>query len=62
MAEVTAYANLERQLARLSDVNGAAGILHWDAATMMPEGAAEARGDVKRLRADGAGRAEDGER
>lgn len=45
MAEVTAYANLERQFARLSDVNGAAGILHWDAATMMPEGAAEARGD-----------------
>lgn len=45
MAEVTPYANLERQFARVSDVTGAAGILHWDAATMMPEGSAEARGD-----------------
>lgn len=45
MAEVTACANLEKHFARIADITGAAGILHWDAATMMPEGGAEARAE-----------------
>jgi carboxypeptidase Taq len=42
---MTAYASLEARFARLSAVQGAASILGWDAQTLMPEGAAEARGD-----------------
>lgn len=42
---MTAYTTLETRFARLSAIEGAAGILGWDAQTLMPEGAAEARGD-----------------
>ena len=42
---MTAYTALEARFARLSAVEGAAGILGWDAQTLMPEGAAETRGE-----------------
>ncbi|MEI6559712.1 MAG: carboxypeptidase M32 [Rhodospirillaceae bacterium] len=38
-----AYLALERQFARIAAINDAAGILGWDAQTMMPDGAAESR-------------------
>ena len=44
-ADAPAYAALERTFARLSALNGASGILGWDAQTQMPDGAAEARAD-----------------
>ena len=40
-----AYAELETLFARLHAVEGAAGILGWDAQTLMPEGAAATRAD-----------------
>lgn len=42
---MTAYQILEQRFARLAALEGAAGILGWDAQTLMPDGAAEARGD-----------------
>ncbi|MDP4023175.1 carboxypeptidase M32 [Methylobacterium sp. NEAU 140] len=42
---MTPYGSLEQRFARLSALEGAAGILGWDAQTLMPDGAAEARGD-----------------
>ena len=42
---MNAYSSLEARFARLSAVEGAAGILGWDAQTLMPEGAAETRGE-----------------
>ncbi len=42
---MTAYQTLEQRFARLAALEGAAGILGWDAQTLMPDGAAEARGD-----------------
>jgi carboxypeptidase Taq len=42
---MTAYGTLEARFARLSALEGAAGILGWDAQALMPEGAAEARGE-----------------
>lgn len=41
----TAYAELERRFRRLANLDGAASVLHWDWATMMPEGGANARAD-----------------
>jgi carboxypeptidase Taq len=40
-----AYRTLEARFARLNAVEDAVGILQWDAETMMPEGAADARAD-----------------
>lgn len=42
---MTPYSSLESRFARLSAIEGAAGILGWDAQTLMPEGAAETRGE-----------------
>ncbi len=42
---MNAYSSLEARFARLSAIEGAAGILGWDAQTLMPEGAAETRGE-----------------
>lgn len=42
---MTSYASLETRFARLSAIEGAAGILGWDAQTLMPDGAAETRGE-----------------
>ena len=42
---MTAYQILEQRFSRLAALEGAAGILGWDAQTLMPDGAAEARGD-----------------
>src|SRR5829696_7692576 len=38
-----AYTTLEARFARLSALEGALGILHWDTQTMMPEGSADER-------------------
>lgn len=40
-----AYTALERRFHRLSVLGGIGGILHWDQSVLMPEGAAEARGE-----------------
>ena len=45
MSEQTAYAELERTFARVSVLEGAAGILGWDAQTLMPLGAADGRAE-----------------
>jgi len=46
-----AYRELESRFRRLSNVGDAAAILHWDMATVMPEGGAEARaGQLATLR------------
>lgn len=45
MAEDSPYAKLETRFARLSDLEDAAGFLHWDAAAMMPDGGAAGRAD-----------------
>lgn len=45
MASSQAYAELERLFARLSLIDQALGVLHWDMATMMPPGGAASRGD-----------------
>lgn len=42
---MTPYQGLERRFSRLSALEGAAGILGWDSQTLMPDGAAEARGE-----------------
>jgi len=39
------YQQLEQEFRRLHAFRGAASILHWDAAVMMPRGSAELRGD-----------------
>ncbi|WGF86936.1 carboxypeptidase M32 [Marinivivus vitaminiproducens] len=39
-----AYSRLEARFARLSALEGAGAVLHWDFATMMPEGGAATRG------------------
>ncbi|MBT5898466.1 MAG: carboxypeptidase M32, partial [Rhodospirillaceae bacterium] len=41
----TAYEDLCGRYARLANLNGAAAVLHWDAAAMMPRGGAEARAE-----------------
>jgi carboxypeptidase Taq len=40
-----AYERLKARFARIGAINEAAGILHWDASAMMPEGGAHARGE-----------------
>jgi len=42
---MTPYQSLERLFGRLRSLNDAAGILGWDAQTLMPTGAAEGRSD-----------------
>ncbi len=42
---MTAYAQLEGRFRSLGALKEAAGVLHWDMATMMPKGGAEARGE-----------------
>ncbi len=42
---MSAYDRLTARFARVMTINEAAGVLGWDAATMMPSGGAEARGD-----------------
>lgn len=42
---MTAYRRLEARFARLSAVQGALAVLHWDSAAMMPPGGAAARGE-----------------
>jgi carboxypeptidase Taq len=44
-AAPTPYAHLETRFARLGALGDAAGFLHWDAATMMPDGGADSRAD-----------------
>ncbi|KAA5604980.1 carboxypeptidase M32 [Roseospira marina] len=39
----TAYARLKTRFARLTHLEDAAGMLHWDLSTVMPEGGADAR-------------------
>src|SRR5215831_10964551 len=39
------YQQLEHEFRRLHAFRGAANVLHWDAAVMMPKGSAELRGD-----------------
>lgn len=41
----TAIAQLEDRFRQMASLDAAAGILHWDAATMLPEHSAEARGE-----------------
>lgn len=41
----SAYAALEKQFARISALEAAQGMLHWDSAVIMPVGGAEDRGD-----------------
>ncbi|MES1989731.1 MAG: carboxypeptidase M32 [Pseudomonadota bacterium] len=41
----TAYTTLKSRFQRLSALGGAQAVLHWDRATMMPEGGAEARAE-----------------
>ena len=38
-----AYRKLEERYRRLADIGGALGVLHWDRASGMPDGGAEAR-------------------
>jgi carboxypeptidase Taq len=42
---VTAYGRLEDRFRRLGALRQAAGVLHWDSATMMPKGGGAARGE-----------------
>ena len=42
---MSAYAQLEERFRRLGALREAAGLLHWDMATMMPKGGADARGE-----------------
>jgi carboxypeptidase Taq len=39
------YNQIERRFKRLTDLNGALAVLHWDSAAMMPAGGATARAD-----------------
>ncbi len=43
---MSAYTELEARKKRVSAINNALGILHWDQQTMMPDGAAPARASV----------------
>lgn len=43
---MSAYQELTRRFARLSAIDNALGILHWDQETTMPEGASETRGEA----------------
>jgi len=45
MTSNTAYARLESRFAKLSHLDQAAGFLHWDMSTVMPDGGAESRGE-----------------
>jgi len=42
---MSAYQNLETRFRRLNALREAAGVLHWDMSTVMPQGGAEARGE-----------------
>lgn len=42
---MSAYIALERRLKRLADLDGAASVLHWDQAAVMPKGGNVARGE-----------------
>ena len=42
---MTAYVDLKRRFARIAALGESAGMLHWDAAAMMPPGGAAARGE-----------------
>ena len=42
---MSAYQDLEKRFARISALNGASSMLHWDSATMLPQGAMEVRGE-----------------
>lgn len=42
---MTAYVELKRRFARIAALGESAGMLHWDAAAMMPPGGAAARGE-----------------
>ena len=42
---IAAYHDLEQRFRRLSHIGGAMAMLHWDSATMMPPGGAEARAE-----------------
>jgi len=42
---LTPYQQLEQEFRRLHALQGAASVLHWDAAVMMPRGSAEVRGE-----------------
>jgi carboxypeptidase Taq len=42
---LTPYQQLELEFRRLHALQGAASVLHWDAAVMMPKGSAEVRGE-----------------
>ncbi len=42
---MTAYVELKRRFARIAALGESAGMLHWDAAAMMPPGGATARGE-----------------
>ncbi len=42
---MTAYVQLKRRFARIAALGESAGMLHWDAAAMMPPGGAAARGE-----------------
>jgi carboxypeptidase Taq len=42
---MTAYQRLTKNFARIATLNEAASVLSWDAAAMMPDGGAEARGE-----------------
>lgn len=42
---MSAYAQLEERFRQIASLDAASGILHWDAATMLPEGSAETRGE-----------------
>ncbi|MBR0657325.1 carboxypeptidase M32 [Plastoroseomonas arctica] len=42
---MTAYADLKTRFARIAALGEASGMLHWDAAAMMPPGGAAARGE-----------------
>jgi len=39
------YKTLEKVFRKLNDISTAQSVLHWDAATVMPKGGAEARAD-----------------
>jgi len=45
MSAESAYARLEDRFRRLSAVQGALSVLHWDSAAVMPPGGAEVRGE-----------------
>lgn len=45
MTTSTATAQLEARFRQIAAIDAASGILHWDAATMLPEHSAEARGE-----------------